>query len=135
VEVSMYMWVYVISIMEAWKDSTKGHNNLVKLNGSQESICRRFILSCRHMALVGDMTIEELALFYFQKKSSEIFTILWDRARYIVSPYHTNQHTRFGHKHLLPTNFYFRLLSQNIPTNSNRHRARGCTLGSCKLLT
>jgi hypothetical protein len=24
VGVSMYMWVYVISIMEAWKDSTKG---------------------------------------------------------------------------------------------------------------
>jgi hypothetical protein len=28
------------------------------------------------MALVGNMTIEELVLFYFQKKSSEIFTIL-----------------------------------------------------------
>jgi hypothetical protein len=26
----------------------------------------------RHMALVSDMTIEELTLFYFQKKSSEI---------------------------------------------------------------
>jgi hypothetical protein len=40
VGVSMYMWVYVISIMEAWKDSTKGHNNLTKLNGSQANICR-----------------------------------------------------------------------------------------------
>jgi hypothetical protein len=30
VGVSLYMWVYVISIMEAWKDSTKGQNNLVK---------------------------------------------------------------------------------------------------------
>jgi hypothetical protein len=68
----MYMWVYVISIMEAWNDSTKGHNNLAKLNGSQESICRRFKLWYRHMALVGNMTIEELVLFYFQKKSSEI---------------------------------------------------------------
>jgi hypothetical protein len=28
VEVSMYTWVYVISIMRAWKDSTKGHNDL-----------------------------------------------------------------------------------------------------------
>jgi hypothetical protein len=33
------------------------------------------------MALVGGMTIEELVLFYFQKKSSDIFTILLDRAR------------------------------------------------------
>jgi hypothetical protein len=65
VGVSMYMWVYVISIMEAWKDSTKGHNNLAKLNGSQESICRRFEHWYRHMAFVGNMTIEELALFDF----------------------------------------------------------------------
>jgi hypothetical protein len=78
VEVRMYMWVYVISIMEAWKDSTKGHNNLAKLNGSEASICRRFILRYRHMALVGDMIIEELVL-------SEIFTILWDRARPTLS--------------------------------------------------
>jgi hypothetical protein len=42
VGVSMNMWVYVISIMEAWKDSNKGHNNLAKLNGSQASIFRRF---------------------------------------------------------------------------------------------
>jgi hypothetical protein len=42
VGVSMYMWVYVILIMEAWKDSTKGHNTLAKLNGSQASICRKF---------------------------------------------------------------------------------------------
>jgi hypothetical protein len=34
----MYMWVYVISTMEAWKDSNKGHNNLAKLNGSQAGI-------------------------------------------------------------------------------------------------
>jgi hypothetical protein len=68
VGVSLYMWAYVISIMEAWKDSTKGHNNLAKLNGSQASICRRFVLWYRHMDLVGDMTIEELVLFYFQKE-------------------------------------------------------------------
>jgi hypothetical protein len=74
----MYMWVYVISIMEAWKDSTKGHNNLEKLNGSQASICRRF--EHWHMALVGNMTIEELALFYFQKEIVRDFTILWDIA-------------------------------------------------------
>jgi hypothetical protein len=67
VGVSMYMWVYVISIMEAWKDSTKNHNNLAKLNGSQASICRRFEHWYQHMALVGNITIEELALFYFQK--------------------------------------------------------------------
>jgi hypothetical protein len=67
VAVSMYMWVYVISIMEAWKDSTKGHNNLAKLNGSQASICRRFMHWYRHTALVGNMSIEELVLFYFQK--------------------------------------------------------------------
>jgi hypothetical protein len=77
----MYMWVYVISIMEGWKDSTKSHNNLAKINGSQASISRRFKLWYRHMALVGGMTIEELVLFYFQKKSSDIFTILLDRAR------------------------------------------------------
>jgi hypothetical protein len=76
----MYMWVYVISIMEAWKDSTKDHNNLAKLNGSQASICRRFMHWYRHMALVGKMTIEELALFYFQKEIIWDFTILWDRA-------------------------------------------------------
>jgi hypothetical protein len=80
VGVSMYMWVYVISIMEAWKDSTKGHNNLAKLNGSQASICRRFDHWYRHMALVGNMTIEELALFYFQKEIVRDFTILQDRA-------------------------------------------------------
>jgi hypothetical protein len=68
VGVSMCMWVYVISIMEAWKDSTKGHNNLAKLNGSQASICGRFVLLYQYMALVGDKTIEELVLFYFQKK-------------------------------------------------------------------
>jgi hypothetical protein len=43
VGVSMYMWVYVISIMEAWKESTNGHNNLAKLIGSQASICRGFV--------------------------------------------------------------------------------------------
>jgi hypothetical protein len=80
VGVSMYMWVYVISIMEAWKDSTKGHNNLPKLNGSQASICRRFMHWYRHMALVGNMTIEELVLFYFQKEIVRDFTILWGRA-------------------------------------------------------
>jgi hypothetical protein len=68
VGVSMYMWVYMISIMEARKDSTKGHNNLAKLNGSQASICRRFMRWYRHMALVGDMIIEEFVLFYFQKE-------------------------------------------------------------------
>jgi hypothetical protein len=80
VGVSMYMWVYVISIMEAWKDSTKGHNNLAKLNGSEASICRRFMHWYRHMTLVGNMTIEELVLFYFQKEIIRDFTILWDRA-------------------------------------------------------
>jgi hypothetical protein len=80
VGVSMCMWVYVISIMEAWKDSTKGHNNLTKLNGSQESICRRFEHWYRHMALAGSITIEELVLFYFQKEIVRDFTILWDRA-------------------------------------------------------
>jgi hypothetical protein len=68
VGVSMYMWVYVISIMEAWKDSTKGHNKLAKLNGSQASVCRRFMHLYQHMTLVGSMTIEELALFCFQNK-------------------------------------------------------------------
>jgi hypothetical protein len=80
VGVSMYMWVYVISMIEAWKDSNKGHNNLAKLNGSQASICIRFEHWYWHMALVGNMTIEELALFYFQKEIVRDFTILWDRA-------------------------------------------------------
>jgi hypothetical protein len=80
VGVSMYMWVYVISIMEASKDSTKGHDNLAKLNGSQASICRRFDHCYRHMTLVGNITIEGLALFYFQKEIVWDFTILWDRA-------------------------------------------------------
>jgi hypothetical protein len=80
VGVSIYMWVYMISIMEAWKDSTRGHNNLAKLNGSQASICRRFMHWYRHMALVGNMTFEKLALFYFQKEIIWDFTILWDRA-------------------------------------------------------
>jgi hypothetical protein len=66
--VSMYIWVYVISIMEAGKDSTKGHSNLAKLNGSQASICRRFVHWYWHLSLVGDMTIEDLVLFYFQKE-------------------------------------------------------------------
>jgi hypothetical protein len=80
VEVSMYMWVYVILIMEAWKDSTKGHNNFAKLNGSQVSICRKFMHLYQHMAWLGNMIIEELALFNFQKEIIRDFTILWDRA-------------------------------------------------------
>jgi hypothetical protein len=72
----MYMWVYVISIIEAWKDSTKGHNNLAQLNGSQAGICRRFVHWYRHMALLGNMTIEEPALFSFQKEITWDFTIL-----------------------------------------------------------
>jgi hypothetical protein len=32
------------------------------------------------MALVGNITIEELALFYFQKEIARDFTILRDRA-------------------------------------------------------
>jgi hypothetical protein len=79
VGVSIYMWVYVISMMEARKDSTKGHNNLSKLNGSQASMCRRFMHWYRHMALVGNMTIDELSLFYSQKEIIQDFTLLWDR--------------------------------------------------------
>jgi hypothetical protein len=70
----MYMWVYMISIMEAWKDSTKGHNNLAKLKRSQASICRRFMHWYRHIALVGNLTIEELALFYFSNEIDPIFS-------------------------------------------------------------
>jgi hypothetical protein len=69
VEVSSYMWLYVISIMGAWEDSTKGHNNLAKLNGSQASICGWFIHWYQHVALVGYVTIEELVLFYFLKRN------------------------------------------------------------------
>jgi hypothetical protein len=88
------------------------------------------------MALVGNMTIEELALFYFfKKKSSEISPYFEIEEINIVAPYHTSQRPRFGHKHLLPTKFYFMFLSQNIPTNSIRHRAKRYTLGSCKALT
>jgi hypothetical protein len=74
VGVRMYMWVFVIPIIEAWKDSTKGHNNLAKLNGSQASRFKSFMHWYRHMALVGNMTIEELVLFYFQK---EILPRFW----------------------------------------------------------
>jgi hypothetical protein len=76
VEVSLYMWVYVISIMGAWKDSNKGHDNLAKLNGSQASICRKFLHWYRHMALVGDMiiNIEKLFLFYFLKRNHSRFS-------------------------------------------------------------
>jgi hypothetical protein len=80
VGIIMYMWVYVISIIEAWKDSTKGHNNLAKLNGSQASICRRFDHWYWHTTLIGNITIEELVLYYFQKEIIWDFTILWDRA-------------------------------------------------------
>jgi hypothetical protein len=51
------------------------------------------------MALVGNMTIDELALFYFQKeiiRDSPYFEI---EQINIVAPYHTSQHPRFGHKH------------------------------------
>jgi hypothetical protein len=130
----MYMWVYVISIMETWKDSTKGHNNLTKLNGSQASICRRFEHWYWHMALVGNMTIEELALFYFQKEIIRNFTIHWDREDPHCHTISTSQQPRFGRKHLLPIKFYFSLLSQSIPTNSKRHRAQRYALGSCKVL-
>jgi hypothetical protein len=39
----------------------------------------------QHMALVGSMTIEELALFYFPINSSEMFTMLRDKARLTLS--------------------------------------------------
>jgi hypothetical protein len=74
VEVSMYMWVYLISIIGAWKDFIKGHNNLAKLNGSRANICGRFIHWYWYMALVGDMTIEELILFYFLKRNHPRFS-------------------------------------------------------------
>jgi hypothetical protein len=86
------------------------------------------------MALVDSMTIEELALFYFQKEIVRDFTIEIKQVN-IVTPCHTSQQPRFGHKHLLHTKFYFRLLSQNIPTNSKRHRAQRYALCSCKVLT
>jgi hypothetical protein len=86
------------------------------------------------MALVGSMTIEELALFYFEKKSSEISPYFEIEQINIVAPYHTSQQPRFGHKHLLPSKFFFRLLSQNIPKSSKRHRAQIYALGSCKVL-
>jgi hypothetical protein len=37
VGVSLYMRVYVISIMEAWKDSTNGHNNLANPKGAKQA--------------------------------------------------------------------------------------------------
>jgi hypothetical protein len=131
----MYMWVYVISIMEEWKDSNKGHNNLAKLNGSQVSICRRFEHWYRHMALVGNMTIEELALFYFQKEINRDFTILWDRADQHVTPYHTSQHLDLVISICFPQSFISGSCSQNIPTSSKRHRAQRYALDSCKVLT
>jgi hypothetical protein len=49
--------------------------------------------------------LKNLLSFIFKKKStSEIEQIN------IVALYHTSQQPRFGHKHLLPTKFYFRLL-------------------------
>jgi hypothetical protein len=134
VGVSMYMWVYVISTMEAWKDSTKGHNNLAKLNGSQASICRRFMPWHRHMALVGNMTIEDLVLFLFSKRNSfKIFTILWDRAR----PRMPN--------HIILVNTLSLVISICIPQGFNSgscfkevqqihqaYREYNCILGSCK---
>jgi hypothetical protein len=62
------------------------------------------------MALVGNKTIEELALFYFQKKSTKISPYFEIEQVDIVAPYHTSQQPRFGHKHLLPTKFCYRLL-------------------------
>jgi hypothetical protein len=131
----MYMWVYMISIMKAWKDSTKGHNNLEKLSGSQASICRRFGHWYQHIALVGNMTIGELALFYFQRNRPRFSPYFEIEHINIVAPYHTTQQPRFGHKHLLPKKFYFRILSQNIPTSWKRHRAQRYLLGSCKVIT
>jgi hypothetical protein len=64
------------------------------------------------MALVGNMTIEELALFYFQKENQPRFSPYFEIEQInIVAPYHTSQQPRFDHKHLLPAKFYFRLLS------------------------
>jgi hypothetical protein len=102
VGVSMYMWVYVIVIMEAWKDSTKGNNNLAKLNGSQASICRRFEHWYRHMALVGNKTIEELALFYFQKE------VIWDFHRTLRQSRSTLSH------HIILVNNCWRWISVNL---------------------
>jgi hypothetical protein len=44
VGVSMYMWAYVISIMGAWKDSTKGHNNLQNSMGHKQAYVEGLII-------------------------------------------------------------------------------------------
>jgi hypothetical protein len=63
------------------------------------------------MALVANITIEELALFYFSKRNRPRFSPYFEIDQInIVAPYHTSQQPRFGHKHLLPTKFYFGLL-------------------------
>jgi hypothetical protein len=63
------------------------------------------------------MTIEELALFYFQRNRPRFSPYFEIEHINIVAPYHTTQQPGFGHKHLLPKKFYFRILSQNIPTS------------------
>jgi hypothetical protein len=59
----------------------------------------------------GNTTIEEISLFIFKKKSFEISPYFGIEEINIIAPYYTSQQPRFGHKHLLPTKFYFRLLS------------------------
>jgi hypothetical protein len=63
-----------------------------------------------------------------------MFTILRDKARLTMSHHIILVNDGFGHKHLLPTEFYFWLMSQNIPTNSKGRRVQICALGSCKVL-
>jgi hypothetical protein len=87
------------------------------------------------MYFLGNITIEVLALFYFKKNHLRFSPYFEIEQISIVAPYHTSQQPRFCHKHLLPTKFYFRLLSQNIPTSSKRHREQRYALGSCKVLT
>jgi hypothetical protein len=58
--------VYVILIMKAWTASSKGHNNLTKLNVITSSICMRFS-NVNNIRLCGNISSLRSLQGYFFK--------------------------------------------------------------------
>jgi hypothetical protein len=86
--------VYVILIMKAWKSSSKGHNNLTKLNVITGNICVRFsIVNNIWLWWEYIITKELVRVYFFQIKHLKHFA-RESKVHHIV-PYLINQPFRW----------------------------------------
>jgi uncharacterized protein involved in tolerance to divalent cations len=81
--------VYVILIMKAWKASSKGHNNLTKLNVITSNICMRFSNVNTIWLWWENIITKELVRLFFQVKHPKHF-VIESKVHHIV-PYLINQ--------------------------------------------